>query len=157
MSGYVISVMAATLVVALGGLVSYGGATARTSRAAMGIVLLYTVTLPIISVTGSLSDLLSEDYFDNIKVEYEADGTLFYEQTASAFSEGVAKFVCTEYDLAPCDVAVSVRSLEVETMRAEKIIIILSGSAVSADARSIVHAVENAGLGECEVRVDLGK
>ncbi len=157
MSGYIISVMAATAVVALGGLISYGGGTARISRAAMAMVLLYTVTLPIISVTGDVSQLISEDFFDDIKVEYDPDDTLFYERTASAFSDGVKKFVCGEYRFADDDVRVTVRSLDVESMRAEKIIIVLSGRAIIADARSVAETVEDAGLGECEVKIDVGR
>ena len=157
MSGYLISVMAATLTVALGGLVSYGGATSRASRAAMGVVLLYTVTVPIISVTGSLSELINTDYFENIRVEYDEDGTVFYEHTAAAFSEGVQRLVCDEYGLDAADVFVRVLSLDVETMRAERVMIILSGRAVIADARAIAYTVESAELGECEVTVDLGR
>ena len=62
MSEYIISVMAASAAVALGGLISYGGKTERISRAAMAMVLLYTVTYPIISVTGSITDIISSDF-----------------------------------------------------------------------------------------------
>lgn len=155
MSGYIVSVMAATAVVALGGLISYGGGTARISRAAMAMVLLYTVTLPIISVTGDVSELISKDFFDDIKVEYDPEDTTFYERTVSAFSEGVQKFVCEEYRLATDDVDVIVRGLDVKTMRAEKITVILCGRAMIADARLIVETVEDAGLGKCEVKIDV--
>lgn len=157
MSGYIISVMAATAVVALGGLVSYGGGTARVSRAAMAMVLLYTVTLPIISVTGNLSDLISTDFFDGIRVEYDPTDTEFYEHTAEAFCDGVRRLVCDELGFDEDDVAVSVRALEVESMRADKIIIVLSGRAATADARFVSRLVEDAELGECEVRIDLGR
>ena len=155
MSGYIISVMTATAVVALGGLVSYGGSTAKISRAAMAMVLLYTVTLPIISVTGDLSELISTDYFEDVRVEYDPTDTLFYERTAAAFSDGVKKFVCGEHHFDYEDVTVIVRGFDVENMRAEKIIIILNGRAAMADARSVAGRVENAGLGECEVKIDL--
>ena len=89
MSGYIISMIAASVIVALGGLVSNGGGTARVSRAAMATVLLYTATLPIISVTGDLSGLLSKDYFADLKVEYDQSDTLFYEHTEEAFADGV--------------------------------------------------------------------
>lgn len=157
MSGYIISVMAATLVVALGGLISYGGSMARISRAAMAMILLYTVTLPIISLTGSFSELVSEDFFDGIRVEYDPDGTVFYDRTASAFSDGVKKFLCDKYRFNEGDVSISVRGLDIETMRAEKVIVILSGRAVTADARLVVEAVEDAQLGECEVKIDVGR
>ncbi len=155
MSGYIISVMTATAIVALGGLVSYGGSLSKISRAAMAMVLLYTVTLPIISVTGDLSELVFSDCFDGIRVEYDPNDTLFYEHTAAAFSDGVRKYVCGEYGLSEGEVTVSVRDLDVETMRAGKIIIILSGRAAAADARSIAEAVKSAELGECEVKIDL--
>lgn len=157
MSGYIVSVMAATAVVALGGLVSYGGQTGRVSRAAMAMVLLYTVTLPIISVTDDLSDLVSTDYFEQLKVEYDVGDTLFYEHTSAAFADGVRKLVCDEHGLDGTGVDVSVRALDVESMCAEKIIIILSGRAAAADARSVMQTVEDAGLGECEVKIDLGR
>lgn len=157
MNGYIISVMAASAVVALGGLISYGGRVARISRAAMAMVLLYTVTLPIISATSDISDLISDDYFEDLRVEYEMDDTLFYEHTSRAFCEGVCRLVCSEHALNGEDVSVSVREFDVENMRAEKIIVILSGGAATADARSVVQTVEKAGLGECEVKIVLAK
>ncbi len=157
MSGYIISLISASVIVALGGLVSYGGSTARVSRAAMAIVLLYTATLPIISVTGDISDLLSKDYFADLKVEYDQSDTLFYEHTEQAFGDGVRKFVCGEHGLDEGDVYVRVCELDLESMRAKKIIVILSGRAATSDARKIAGAVEDAGLGECEVIVDIGK
>lgn len=157
MSGYIISMIAASVIVALGGLISYGGGTARVSRAAMAMVLLYTATVPIISVTGDLSGLLSKDYFADLKVEYDQSDTLFYDHTEQAFAVGVRKFVCEEYDLDVGDVSVSVRELDLESMRAKKIIVILSGRAAVSDARRIAGAVEDAGLGECEVIIDIAK
>ena len=157
MSDYIISVMAAGAVVALGSLASYGGKTERISRAAMAVVLLYTVTLPIFSVTGDISDLISTDFFEGLRVEYDQGDTLFYENTASAFCDGVARFVCEECDLDRGEVRVRVTGLDLESMRAEKITVILSGRAVSADARLIAEAVESADLGECEVMIDLAK
>ena len=156
MKGYVISVMAASAVVALGSLVSYGGKTERTSRAAMAMVLLYAVTYPIISVTGSISDVISTDFFEGLRVECDQSDTLFYKNTAAAFCDGVERLVCGECKLADGDVSVTVVSLDVESMRAEKITVILSGSAVIADARLIARLVEDAGLGKCEVVIDLG-
>lgn len=157
MSDYIISVMAASAIVALGGLASYGGNLERISRAAMAVVLLYTVTLPIFSVTGDISDLISTDFFEGLRVECDQSDTLFYENTASAFCDGVARFVCEECDLDKGEVCVRVTGLDLESMRAEKITVILSGRAVSADARLIAEAVESADLGECEVMIDLAK
>ena len=157
MSDYIISVMAASALVALGGLISYGGKTERISRAAMSMVLIYTVTLPIISATGDVSELFSTDFFDDLNFECEPGDTVFYENTAAAFCDGVERFVCEEFDLDGADVDVSVRALDLERMRAEKITVILSGRAVSADARLIADRVENAALGECEVMIDLAK
>lgn len=156
MSGYIISVMAATAVVALGSIVSYGGGAARVSRAAMAVVLLYTVTLPIFSVTSDLSGLISEDYFDNLHVQYDVGDSLFYERTEAAFSEGVKKLVCGEYNFNSDNVTVSTNGFDVEAMRAEKITVILSGHAITADTRSVVELIEDTGLGECEVKIDLG-
>ena len=157
MSEYIISVMAASAVVALGSLASYGGNLERISRAAMAVVLLYTVTLPIFSVTGDISDLISTDFFEGLRVECDQSDTLFYENTASAFCDGVARFVCEECDLDKGEVSVRVTGLDLESMRAEKITVTLSGRAVSADARLIAEAVESADLGECEVMIDLAK
>ena len=123
----------------------------------MAMVLLYTVTLPIFSVTGGISDLISTDFFEGLRVEYDQSDTLFYEKTASAFCDGVARFVCEECDLDKDEVGVRVTGLDLESMRAEKITVILSGRAVSADARLIAEAVESADLGECEVMIDLAK
>ena len=65
--------------------------------------------------------------------------------------------MCGEHGLDTGDVSVSVRELDVESMRAKRIIVILSGRAVTSDARKIAEAVEDAGLGECEVIIDIAK
>ena len=157
MTEYIISVMAATALVALGGLVTYGGKTERVSRAAMAVVLLFVVTVPIFSATGGISDLFSSDFFEELKVECDSGDTLFYENTVAAFCDGVERLVCREHGLEGDNVQVSVRALDVESMRAERIIIVLRGRAVSADARLIAETVMDAGLGECEVKIDLGR
>ena len=55
----------------------------------------------------------------------------------------------------PRKISKAIDTIDVENMRAEKIIIIVSGRAAMADARSVAGRVENAGLGECEVKIDL--
>ena len=153
LDGYVISVVFASVLVALGGYISYGSAS-RTVKAATYIILLYVITTPIISLLSGFEDISLDGGFDFDDVVYDDES--FSETACEAFTEGICALVASEYKLSGDDIAVYVFDFDFEKMRAGKIRIILSGRAVSADFRSIENFVAESGLGECEVKIDFG-
>ena len=156
MTEYITSVIAACAVVALGGFISYSGdgGTSRALRSALSLLLLYTVASPVVSVVSNLGDVT----LDSI-VEYEPSVDMsdpeYYRVAEDAFCEGIRKMVCEQYEVNADDVDVRAVDFDFKTMSARKIKIILSGNAVYTDSRGISAAVSDAGLGECEVELDL--
>jgi len=153
---YIGSVVTAALLVTVGGLAAYGsGAVARTSRAAMAILLLYAVSVPVLALIPDFNGDDVGSLLDDFRVEIGEDDALYYERTVKAYGDGVRALVCDKFSLDGEDVEVTVTGLDFEKMRAERVLIVLSGSAVYADARRIAETVEDAELGECEVRLEI--
>ncbi|MBQ8689514.1 MAG: hypothetical protein IJ515_04035 [Clostridia bacterium] len=153
MSEYIISVIAAASVVALGSFISYSGkGDKKTASAAMSVILLYTVITPIISFVSDFTPSDVGDFFDELRVPEEKESE-YYDVAKDAFCDGIKKMVCEEFSLSSKDVSVSVSGFQLEDMRAQRVKIILSGRAALADARRIAASVTDAGLGECEVEI----
>ncbi len=155
MREYVISVVACAVLVALGGMICHGGATSGAAKSCASLVLLYTVTVPLISALPDLDSFDLNSYLDGIRVEVDEEDSSYYEGVRDAFAEGVEKMVCEKFSLDGEEVRVVVFEFDLQKMNAEKIKIILSGSSASANSRGIVAAVEEAGLGKCEVELEL--
>jgi hypothetical protein len=68
----------------------------------------------------------------------------------------VASAVSSEFSLKKADISVRLFGFDSENMRAEKIEIILSGSALTADYRSIESFVNKMEIGECRVEISFG-
>lgn len=156
MTEYITSVIAACAIVALGGFISYSdeGGTSRAMRSALSLLLLYTVASPVVSVVSNLGDVT----LDSI-VEYEppvdTSDPEYYRVAEQAFCEGIQKMVCEQYAISAEDIEVCAFDFDFKSMSARKIKIILSGDAVYADSRGISATVSDAGLGECEVELEL--
>ena len=149
---YVVSVVAVSSLVALGGYICYGQKSASAAKTAMSIILLYTVCSPIGALLGGLEDAFDGDDF-SIDDYVSLDGA-YAETAAQAYAEGVKAYVASEYRLDKNEISVYIFDFDFESMRPKKIRIILSGSASTADFRAIENSVFNAGLGECEVEID---
>ncbi len=145
------SVIVMSLLISLVGYLSYSGGGDKTVKFAVYLLLLYVSVSPLIDLVGSIAD--SDAIIDSEIIADESGEYLDVAKTA--FEEGVCKLLCTEYNLNAENVAVIVFGFDFENMRAESIKVVLSGSNVHADWRSIENYVYTLGLGKCEVNIRL--
>ena len=154
MGEYLGFLISASFVVALGGLTSYGGRAQNAVKLALGVMLLSVSIVPIVS---AVSDAVNEAniIFTEGPPSDGTSGTLYEKTAEEAFCEGIKKLLKSEFSLSPSDVEVRVFGFKTDEVRADKIKIILSGSAVHADHRSLRLRIEELGLGECEVVLEI--
>lgn len=154
MTEYLGFLVAASAVISFGSLLARDGGEAGGIKLAMGIMLLSVSVLPIASVVVDTVSAGGEIFSD---VEFPNTENSEYQKTAEqAFCDGIKKLVKEEFTVAENELDVAVFGFDVTKMRAEKIKIILSGSAVHSDFRSLRARIEELGLGECEVELDVG-
>lgn len=151
MREYFVFLTALCVIVSLGCLLAYGKENS-CARAAMGIILICAISLPPIKAVLALSDLDVGGFFEDF--DSGDSGTSLGATLGEPFADGVKKLVCEKYSLDADEVRVHVFGLDAASMRAEKIVVVLRGGAVLSDLRGIRSAVEDAGLGKCEVKIE---
>ena len=152
---YLLSVLAICSAVGILWYISYQGASSSAVKYAFSILVLYTVSLPVLGLCSVISDFDGEITEILPSIEYEGEGE--YERVAEeAFRVGISEYVSEKFDLRAECVEVSVSGFDFSSMSAEKITVILKGSALSADWRSIEEDLSGSGLGKCEVRLVIG-
>ena len=151
MKEYFALVCALCVLVALGGLLSYGEQNGAT-RAALGVILMCAISLPPIKATLALREVDIGGFFDEIGSS--AGESALEEVAAESFCEGTKKMVCEKFSVREDDVSVYVFGLDTSSMRAERIVVVLRGMGALSDIRRISSAVEDAGLGKCEVKIE---
>ena len=154
MGEYLGFLVTASAVVALGGLMSHGGRSQGMVKLALGVMLLSVSIVPLISaVTDAVDD--ARLIFSESAPPDDASGSLYEKTAEDAFCEGIKKLAVSEFSVHASDVDVRVFGFKVSEMRADKVKIMLSGSAVHADYRSLSSRIEALGLGECEVELEI--
>ena len=153
MKNAVVYLISMLFVVTLSSLALYDSEKMRSVRAALGIILLASFIIPFVNGFVSFSENL-----ENILPEYGADHDidLREELAEDAFLRGIKNAVADKFNVSEDDIRVNCSGFSFEKMRAEKINIILSGSAAFYDIRSIREYIEGSGFGECEVSVSFG-
>ena len=117
-----------------------------SERLALGIICVYIVLSPIKNLSAEGFD----DLFDVPKIETE-DGA--GQMLEDALATGIARSVSDEFSLKIENISVNLFDFDKESMRAGRIEIILSGSAVTADYRLIESFVNEMNIGECRVEI----
>ena len=153
MSSYVISLFAISAAVAIAGYVSYGEKEDKTLKATLAVILIYIIASPTVELANKLFD---SDFHKNtfIKPEFSFSDTDFHENAEKAFCDGICDFVCKEFSLSEQEVRAYAFGFDAKNMKAEKIKIILKGSAALADNRMISERIAREGLGDCEVELE---
>lgn len=142
---YVISVLAA---VAFSSFVMYDNEKMRSSRTALGIILLAALATPFINTITSFSELDIENY-PICDGEY---GNEVRDDTAKkAFLNGIKLAIADKFSIPKEYISVDCQGFSFEEMKAEKISVILSGKAAFSDVRAVREYIKNSDLGECEV------
>jgi hypothetical protein len=152
MSTYFVSVFAISVCVGVLELISYNRNSAA-ERAALGIIFLYVVLSPLADAAWNfeLGDLSA----DKIIGETEAD--VEYEAAAEeAFSEGIRRAVADKFSLPRESITVRIYGFEFSKMRCERIFLLLCGRAAFADNKAVEKYVNEMGLGECDVEIEIG-
>ncbi len=126
----------------------YQGAESSVSRFAFGAILLASLAVPFISAFSSALDFefSAEDFSDGNYSSDVAQKTL-----EDAFCKGIKYAVSDKFSINSKQITVECHEFNAETLKAEKIKIILSGNAVYSDVRSIKSYIEDENFGECEV------
>lgn len=152
MKEYALTVFAICALCALLSRISFGGGE-DVSKIALSVITLYVVISPIASGIKSIDadDLLPPEW------SYDLPSDEGYIKVAEdAFANGIAKAIEDKFLLKRGSVTVRVFDFDFESMTAGKIRIILSDSSVTADHRAILAYAEGMGIGECEVKIEIG-
>ena len=117
----------------------------KSCRAAMLVLISSVVIAP-------LGELTLGDIFIPISPglggEY-ADGE-YIDEAKRAYEAGIERLVCEEFSLGAADVEVICFDFDFQSMRAARVSIFLSGSAMLADYKAIEERICSLGLGECK-------
>ena len=116
------------------------------TRAALGLLLTVAVIAPI---PGLIADIKGDLVFSDVG-DLQGDDIRL-----AAFSEGIASYIASEFDLSADDVSIEVIEFDPTEMRAEKILITLSGRAAIANYKQIESAVDKLDLGDAEVKIEI--
>ena len=152
MSKYAIGVFAVCLISGVATLLSHS--SGRMEKVAIGIISLYIIIAPVAAefqsfdLNGWLSSLGGGDY------EIDSEHSAILED---AFAEGVSAALSDKFSFDRNDVRVRVYGFDSKNLRAERIRIILSGTAALCDYKAVERYIGGLGLGECEVEIEIGK
>ena len=148
MSEYALAVFGICLVVGICLTLSYGSSKAQSL--ALGIITLWVILSP-------LSDMIEHfdpNSLDVVIPEYgsgEIDVLL-----EDAFADGICNAVADKFSLNREDVRVRLYGFDKEKMRAEKIMIILSGRAALSDYKAVEKYINSMEVGEGNVEIEIG-
>ncbi len=149
MGEYLLLVFSVCAISAVCGLMSYKGCSAE--KLALGILVLYTVTMPVIRLVDEWNgELTLPDMggIDTSDPEYES-------VARGAFEEGLCRHICDRLDLTEECVRVRVFGLDVAEMKAERISVLLSGKGALCDYRALEKYLNELELGECDVEIEI--
>lgn len=146
---YALGAVGICALVALAGFVSYRGSADGAAKAALAVIMLFSLVMPLSSVEFDFSfDISGGELLPEGGGEYERVGR-------EAFEEGICRLIAERYSLSEENISVRADGYDFSTMRAERIFVLLSGRAATADARAIRNYITEQGLGECEVDIEI--
>ena len=115
------------------------------TRAAMSLILVMAILSPLPSLVEKIGGELDFS-------EIEGSGE---DIRLSAFGDGIREYISSEFDLDSDEVAVEIVGFDKEEMKCEKILITLSGRAALADYKRVERLIDELGLGEAEVKIEI--
>ena len=123
----------------------------RALRFAFAVLLIYTTLSPLSSLIPDFGGLLSGELTSSL----EGLDREYIEVAERAFCEGIRSHISAELGIPSEGVRVHCCGFDYGNMRAERICVLLSGSAATADAMKIRRLISEGGLGECEVEIEV--
>lgn len=145
MGRYIFSIIALAIIFDISEMISADRYRTLT-RAGVSLLLVMAIVTPLPGLINEIKGGL--DFSD---LENSADGDIRYE----AFVSGLQEYISSEFDLSREDVAVEAIGFSEVDMRAEKILITLSGKAALANYKRIESSIDQLGLGEAEVKIEI--
>ena len=151
MTEYMLSVFALTAALGLCSLALYKEKFEGVSKFAFSVILICTVLTPLSDIKNvGLPDFKTE-------LPEISEGEREYEEVARrALCDGISAAVRNEYSLDGDEILVSVSGFDFKTMRAELVRVTLRGGGIFLDRKKIEDYVEGLGVGECEVKIEIG-
>lgn len=150
---YIGSLIAISAVAALGSYAAYNPSD-KVTRAAISLIVLYTVSVYAVGVSEWVGELDFESLSGD-GAEIAISDSEYARVAEESFKLGIKRAVCDKFGISEEKMSVSVYGFNLENMKAERINIVLF-DAVSADYRAIEVYVEGCGLGKCQAEVRLG-
>lgn len=150
MGEYLLSVVAVSMLSALMMFITYGNGCERAVRAGVSVILIYSVSMPIIGFVCEFD--VSDISFSAEYEQTETEGR-YIEVAEEAFCDGIVKMIAEKFDLKEENIKVSVKDFDFKNMRAGHICVALCGAAAMADTRSVAALICESGLGDCEVNI----
>ncbi len=152
MKEYMTGVFLASAIISLLNHISYRSALDGVRKFAMGLILLSVTASPLLIALDSFANFDPESIIPDIEDMTEGDDELY----EKAFREGIASAVAEKFDLRREDIRVLTEGFSPSVWQCEKIRVILSGLSVLSDYHKIENYVNEIGIGECEVKIEIG-
>lgn len=151
MTGFAFSVFAICLVGGIALLLCYG--SDRGESLAVGIITLSVILTPLVREAAELDP---EDWLDSVRGEVSEVSPEYIPVLEQAFSDGIKRAVAEKFSINEDNVRISLVGFDAEKMRAERIRIVLRGSAALSDYRAVEKYINGLDLGECNVQIEIG-
>ncbi len=151
MNEYLISLISVSALISLSSAVLYREEKeGRAVKCAFAVLLLYILIMPLL---GALKSFDPEVLKFDTGAHYPAEESGIEASAEEGFVQGIRLFLADEFSLEQNDIEVKVTGFDFSTVKAEKITIILKGSAAYADFRAVREKIEKNGFGSCEVEI----
>ena len=132
--------------------IAYSSKLEPFRRFAFGVLLFSVVCTPLFSLFDGHDGDFKEAFPEIPSVE-ESEGEEVFEKS---FREGIKRTVCEKFSLNYKDVRILCENFSRESYTAEKIRVVLSGAAATADYREIEKYLNGMEIGECKVEIEIG-
>ena len=116
------------------------------TKACVGIILVMAMITPLPALIEKMQEDLDFSEIGDMQAE---------DIRISAFEDGIAQYISESFGLSRECVSVEAEGFNSDDMKAEKILITLTGSAVAANYKKIESVVNGLGLGKAEVKIEI--
>lgn len=151
MKAYLVSVILLCAAVSLASHFLGSTEASRYGRLGLSAVLLWALISPLVGLVRALPQI--PDFSLPPSTEEEP---LYAVRAEEAFCEGVRAAICEKFSLSEAQVSVRTEGFDLIEMRAARVRVLLKKEAILADGFAIAAFIEEEGLGECEVEIEIG-
>lgn len=150
MSEYALAVFGICLVVGI--CLALLGGSAKAQSLALGIITLWVILSPLGDIIEHFNP---NSWMDSIDIP-DYDSGEIDALIEDAFADGICTAVADKFSLDRRDIRVRLYGFDKEKMRADKIMIILSGRAALSDYKAVEKYINSLEVGEGNVEIEIG-